>query len=980
MHFVDVLKCWENCKSLENYDSLPTVINTYIQSSNSRINLTTADDVKALNSLIAAGFCDEYGAAAQNAIIDLIIFFGHNIQTRYQLLTYFSILKPLIYGIILDSTVCDKTKLLEALQIYTENLHNLDIPIEPILFSRALHYIIRIIHSNDDFLEPALGILANLSHFSNLVKQTLTKKEDFEALRSCLLRIISSDQVSRSALIFSVAVRFHLWNSADKFFEGLNAHRTLQVLFNVLLNGDVSVCGLCAGELLGDLSSAEPEFFTSILISFPAHKTFIQEMVTQLRAKDTSLVLKLINLLRILLENCVNSGLDVYIRQLFFNSNSNSNNHNHNEKQLLDNDLYQPNDSLTNLFTLISGSDDLIGSAALDLLDELVKMPNTKNSTDVSIPRDFLFVRTVEALRKIGDLSDSLKTANDCCYWNRIFISGHIFRAQLLIRHLKHLIHLFRIDISATTPALNLTESDILSQIPILSNFLCQLVHNHLDNNRLLEILLNNDDHNSNHENLRVVDHHPMMTNKSDIDLCLLSCALSTESIGLLFHCTELLSSCAPVTTTQDDDDEEDNEVSLTQDTPIKHHLNNDLKFTQNIARQCGYSLQSLIERPEMPGLLALCLTASSPFYQNHDILGVGLQTREDVFQLLNVVYHVEKFDHNRFVFLFNQLINPFGHCDGNKLLKFLSDEQYHNHSYSHHHHHEQQPNKIKPLFLNKWFRSLANEDINKLKSTNHRSTDLKSSHPDSSEMKLLEQNIDKFLAKQKLNDNDDNYTTDDIKLTLSMYEYKIRLLQSREKILEKNAEINAEASLSAHKLCDYYRQRLQLVEYESTKLRMLQMDSISNIHHYKQQISNATEQIEKFNNKITELNEQLEVKQKSYEESESKVETLQNKLKAAREQIRSMDLTIDDYRNQLNQAQNQIQVQTAQINKFTQITRLINDLTVNPSAELGNSLATTNALDRPVQPDPITSQSVCDTGRVTSVSTRKMASRNTRH
>ncbi|VDP71743.1 unnamed protein product [Schistosoma mattheei] len=119
---------------------------------------------------------------------------------------------------------------------------------------------------------------------------------------------------------------------------------------------------------------------------------------------------------------------------------------------------------------------------------------------------------------------------------------------------------------------------------------------------------------------------------------------------------------------------------------------------------------------------------------------------------------------------------------------------------------------------------------------------------------------------------------------------------------------------MSAHKLCDYYRERLELAEYESGKLRMLQMESIANIHHYKKQISCGAEQLEKFNDEIAQLKEQLEVKCKSHEESELKVETLQNKLKASREQIRSMDLTIDDYRNQLNQAQNQIQAQIAQV------------------------------------------------------------------
>nr|CAH8845936.1 unnamed protein product [Trichobilharzia regenti] len=951
MHFIDILKCWEECKSSENYDSLPSVINAYIQSSNHRIDITSADDVKSLNSLIAAGFCDEYSEAIQDSILDLIMFFGKYIQTRYQLLTYFSILKPLIYGVISDSTEYNKLKLLKALQLYTEGLHNLDVHIEPILFSRALNHIIRIIHSNDDHLESALGILANLSHFSSLVKQTLTKKEDFEALRNCLLRIISSDQVSRSALVFSVAVRFHLWNSADKFFEGLNAHRTLQVLFNVLLNGDVSMCGLCAGELLADLSCAEPQFFTSVLVSFPAHKSFIKEVVSQLRAKDSSLLLKLINLLRILLGNAGDSGLDDYIRRLFFLSGQDQ------KPSSLHNDLYQPNDSLLTLFQLASGTDDLTASVALDLLDELVKIPNNQqDSPSISIPRDFLFVKTVEALRKIGDSSDSLKSKSDC-HWNQQSISGRIFRTQLLLRHLKHLVSLFQVD-ATTEPALSVTESDILCQIPVLSSFLCQLVHNHMDNNPLVEILLNDED-----ENLRF-DCSTVLTNKLDADLCLLSCALSAEALGLLFQCTELLSLCAPITS------QDDEEVSLTQNTPDKlKHTESDIKFTQNVARQCGHALQSLIERPETPGLLALCLSTSSPFCQSDGIMGMGLQTREDVFRLLNVARHVEKFDNDRFVFLFDQLINPFG-VSGSKVLKYLSSE-------------ELRTNTSKSPFLYKWFRSLVTGGTDSLRHV-HRSNDTMLNIAESPGAETLESNVDKYLANWKLAEGDQ--TPDDIKLTLSMYEYKIRVLQSREKILEKNAAINAEASASAHKLCDHYRERSELAEYEASKLRMLQMESISNIHNYKRQLAYQKEQLEKYDGKIAQLTEQLEAKHKSYEESELKAETLQNKLKSAREQIRSMDLTIDDYRNQLNQAQNQIQAQTAQINKFTQITRLINDLTGNPSAELGNSLITTTASDRPTPPpttttDPIASQSVCDTGRITSVSTRKAAaSRNTRH
>ncbi|VDQ02530.1 unnamed protein product [Trichobilharzia regenti] len=214
----------------------------------------------------------------------------------------------------------------------------------------------------------------------------------------------------------------------------------------------------------------------------------------------------LINLLRILLGNAGDSGLDDYIRRLFFLSGQDQ------KPSSLHNDLYQPNDSLLTLFQLASGTDDLTASVALDLLDELVKIPNNQqDSPSISIPRDFLFVKTVEALRKIGDSSDSLKSKSDC-HWNQQSISGRIFRTQLLLRHLKHLVSLFQVD-ATTEPALSVTESDILCQIPVLSSFLCQLVHNHMDNNPLVEILLNDED-----ENLRF-DCSTVLTNKLDADL-----------------------------------------------------------------------------------------------------------------------------------------------------------------------------------------------------------------------------------------------------------------------------------------------------------------------------------------------------------------------------------------------------------------------------------------------------------------------------
>lgn len=70
-----------------------------------------------------------------------------------------------------------------------------------------------------------------------------------------------------------MTVIFHLWGTKDKvcfkalkysvllqFFDSRNSHASLQVLFNILLNGDASLESLYAGDVLIDFCANSTSF------------------------------------------------------------------------------------------------------------------------------------------------------------------------------------------------------------------------------------------------------------------------------------------------------------------------------------------------------------------------------------------------------------------------------------------------------------------------------------------------------------------------------------------------------------------------------------------------------------------------------------------------------------------------------------------------------------------------------------------------
>ncbi|OON19142.1 hypothetical protein X801_04992, partial [Opisthorchis viverrini] len=787
----------------------------FLQSGTVKDNISGAADSKALNSLLCAAFSDSHPINVRRCILDFLHFLddrlhptGSHLMMRLRLLTSFSILNPLIFG----------------------------------LSSKSF--------TGSDQI-----------------------KDDFEVLRKCLLHIMSSDSVSQSSLVFSMTVRFYLWRTADKFFEGLNVHKSLQILFNLLLNGEISLPGLCAGDLLADMCR-EPKIANQ-LSSLQEFKNYLKEIIVQLKAKDTSLVLKLLHLLRCLLDNGADRKAEQHIRDLFF------------EQQSTEDD--PPLEPLDTLFQLVIGPDDLVATAALDLLIRLVAsqgehtLADKENKPACKVPYEWLLESAISGLQS-NTIADSvnfrilLESANH----QQSIICSRLLRRVLLIRLADRLVQC--IQSTRTADVLSTPDNGTLDNVSALVELLFRTVLGQFDGNLLIGILAGN-------KKPDVTLNIPGPANaKADVESCLLSMGLAVEAMGLVYTCTDMLSTMFPGVSQED-------EVSLTQ--PSNEKTGGDNKPASSVARHCGQSLQTLLECPETPGLFALGLLTTSPTHSSpsdYSALGLGLATRSAIVRLLSVALHLDTFDNEQFALLLHRL-QP---TDGNitSLLDRISGGQA-------------GLSLSMTSFLSQWVCSAAGGSVQHQFMPAFSFDQLSKSKKRPSESDALEQRIDRFLTDWEADRNTEvpSFASD----VLSIFQYKLHLLQSREDALEASASANAEALNQANRLCEYYRERAIIAEAESEQLRVLQLDSVGRIEKDKLSLALLNSQLERLSSELVELRKQLTDKTSECQDLTQKNDNLQTKLNAAREENRAMDATIDDYRNQLDLAKEQIQAQLTQ-------------------------------------------------------------------
>ncbi|CAH8627542.1 unnamed protein product [Dicrocoelium dendriticum] len=908
-----VLQAWNTSCDVDDFSCFLDAVKAYVSAGNRKDEISGTSNVKTLNSILCAAFSDNYPQPVQRCILDLIQHFGSNTSMRYRLITSFSILKSLAFGLISTSPVgTDQARLLELVQLYTIDLHHLCVSLEPELFSSLLKFVIRVIRQSksDESLEPALCILASLSRFSSLIQQCLAKKDDFEVLRKTLLHIMTSDSVSQSCLVCCMAVRFYLWKAADKFFEGVHAHKTIQILFNLLLNGEISLSGICAGELLADLCS-EPQVMAQ-LSSFPGLKSCLREAVVQLRAKDSELVLKLLHLLRCLLMNKTDHDVVHLLRTMFFESWGTSG-ASKGKEDVSGDDSLRP---LNTLFALASASDDLVASAALDFILRLIdtgkggEIFQKKNTPTSSTILEWLLDLALTGLRKIcGAGCASFRQLQDATNNDHSLLSSKLLRLTLFIRLLDSVLMCIQ-ENQRGDSVLSGSEQNILDHCCCMMELLFKMILGHFEGNPLIVALTSGAQ--------SKVDSPEPRSYKADLDSCLLSADVAIEAMGLAYTCVEVLTAFAPGAS-QDDD-----EVSLTQPR-VSGAGEATPRPSQESVRKCGQSLQELLECPETPGLLALGLLTSSDADAaalDPHALGMGQATRTAVVRLLSAALHLDGFDNTKFASQLTRL--QAANKNRNHLLdSFYSDST--------------EDSRLSFSFLSQWLRLSAGGGLHCVQSSRCTPAGAFDSPQRTSlvqgEFGRLERKVDKFLSEREA--QMDKERTADPSDVISVFEFKIKLLQNREDALEASASANAEALSQSNRLCQHYRERAIVAEAESKQLRILQLDAVARMEVDGRSLKSLRDNLKKHVNEINELREKLSHKQQECQDLVLSTENLQKKLNAAREQNRAMDATIDDYRSQLDQAKEQIQAQSAQITKFTQITRLINDLTGNPSADV---------------------------------------------
>ncbi|THD20667.1 Protein CIP2A [Fasciola hepatica] len=864
--FLDkVLHVWDNCRETENFIPFIEAVKVTISAGINYGEIVGVADTKSFNSILSAACSEHYPTPVQKTVLDLIQFLGSNISMRYRLIHSFLILKTLIYGLCAKPTGPDQLRLLKLVQLFTVDLHHLCPTLEPELFSYALRCALRVIGQNkhDEFLEPALGVLASLARFTNLIHKHLSKKNEFERLRKCLLHIMSSDAVSQSSLIFSMTIRFHLWKSSDKFFEGPNVHKTVQVLFNSLLNGEIDLGGLCAGELLSDLC-AEPTIMP-LLGSFPELTECIREIVIQLKSKDTSLVIKLLHLLYRLAENKTNPEVAQLIRGLVFSAEANRVAPNANGNPPAELDMDDEQDSrglgpLRTLFALSTGNDDLVASAALDFLLQISIVKPNCETTDL-IPHEIVLEHIIDGMRKLGNAPpfrptcDSVSTLADSVFCGRLLrLSLFIRLADQIVCQLQSRVTLSELGNTECTFLSSPTSSGVLiDHLSVLSEFLHQTSSLQLNVNPLLSLFA-----------LPVASTDPMTSDLStdprlqmDVN-SLVSASVIIEAMGLIYAIAELLSTVVPPVS-------QDDEVSATQPTEAEDEETvtrlGEKKTIQTVARQCGQSLQSLLERAEVSGTFALgLLTTSKHFHVTPQTetsmpLGMGPASRRAVIRLLSTALHWDGFDNDQFIHNLNRL-QPGNTANGTNLADLLerisnSSEPSNTESSGLH------PCCCRPAFLARWIQSPVSGDPSPATSQSFSSSsnfsglqpdfiDSNSGSEHACMTEALAHRVDRFLQTWEGNDKKQTETSIQASDLLTVMEYKIQMFKSREDVLESSAFANAEALASVQRLSEHYRQRLAMAEAESGRLRSLQIEALARLEADKRLQLAYAERLEK--------------------------------------------------------------------------------------------------------------------------------------
>ncbi|KAL3312304.1 hypothetical protein Ciccas_009108 [Cichlidogyrus casuarinus] len=186
--------------------------------------------------------------------------------------------------------------LLSCIQKYTSALGSVfdDLP-------QGVYDIFRIcvdLLSKGESAEPAIAILYNVCRLPmfNTLKDL---KSGFDKLRSMIVHIIEKENSSTFLIVHALGIKYAIWPSCESYFSDLSAHKTFQLLFNLLINDEDEAKAHCALDLICELTKDQK--ILARLNQYPKILDCVRETVSLIHTSCFSLIPKVTYLLEALL-------------------------------------------------------------------------------------------------------------------------------------------------------------------------------------------------------------------------------------------------------------------------------------------------------------------------------------------------------------------------------------------------------------------------------------------------------------------------------------------------------------------------------------------------------------------------------------------------------------------------------------------------------------------------------------------------------
>ncbi|KAL5109840.1 hypothetical protein TcWFU_001672 [Taenia crassiceps] len=639
------------------------------------------------------------------------------------------------------------------------------------------------------------------------------EKADFDSLRKLLLRIMNDESSTELETVLSMTVIFNLWGTNDKFFDSRNSHASLQVLFNILLNGNASLESLYAGDVLIDFCANSTSF--SLINS----------------SEKTDAIFTVIS-----------------------------------------NHLMQPVDHL------------LSASTATFIFN--LESSFSKPTSDAN------YSSTLFRLLNLVTQALSVRLENGS--------SVEAVYRQRVIMHCASLIVQNTSEVCCSFDPRSVEIS--VSRVAELGHFARSLALQNLKNNTLLTI--------------------PNAPNSADTkatknDEMMAAILATVDALDLLLTCTDFLSVVSPVSTSEKSQDSMDPDETRIECTPKMADLclNEEWEGEEICSkgdsvmdhlRRCGNALQRALETPQLAFMLALVFAVGAGTGRCEE----AYSSRAVVLRLMRIALSLQNFSVSSFLSTLNSLIPPG--CKSiedyvtSRLLLATKGE-------------ESEPSGH-VAFISEW--------IAATQLRGHASQQTEIACLSSSSRHHAEAALNKLFAA--LDNTSLSFASIAGSEAMTICQRMVEVLQSREVALEAEVAVKREALRASDALAEHFRSRAVTAETEVMRLLHLQTIALATVESHRASLEAQSDRISRLEGETKRLYSELSSKQKECESLQSAKESLQNRLVDMREQNRTMDATIDNFRRQLDETKQIIQQKDTEIQQYSHMTRIINELTGN--------------------------------------------------